>query len=153
MGAEKQKGNKMKNIILIFIISMMVMNCIPPRTSALQNSDLKMPFNMEEFDKRFNFANDLARDDMVAWWTTDSITAHKPVLLDSLDKTWFVYEDNSKRYAFYGRYQEDTKEYVSKYSFMVNKKGTVNQIANDVNGTTRKYAEAIATGKKKFDKY
>lgn len=141
----------MKNFTLIFVIVMAFTNCIPPGTSTLQNAEVKMPFNMEEFDKKFNLANDLALDDIVAWWTTDSIMAKKPTLLDSsLDKTWFVYEKDGKRFAFYGRYSEDKGVYHPKYSFKVNEKGNVKRLSNDVTEITLKYAEAVNTGKKRF---
>jgi hypothetical protein len=151
MGAEdKERKRHMKKNILMFGILLASLGCIQPNISTLPNGTVKMPFNMEEFDKRFDLAGDLALDDMVAWWTTDSIMAEKPNQLDSLDKTWFIYEENEVRFAFYGRYDDKSGQYIPKYSFFADKDGKVKRISNTVEQNAVKYAQAVTTGKSKL---
>jgi hypothetical protein len=140
----------MIKIIITSVILTTFFSCSQPNISTIPHSTVKMPFNMEEFNKRFDLAGDLALDDMVAWWTSDSIMAEKPNKLDSLDKTWFVYEEKGNRLAFYGRYNNEKGQYITKYSFSADKAGKVKRISNKISNKTLAYAQVVTTGESKL---
>jgi hypothetical protein len=129
---------------MLLILSLF--SCSPRRFFQRRTLQTAPEVATDEFNRRCELAQQLAKDDRMAWKTSDTIAAEKPMLLDTLDQTWFVYPLNDKRFAFYGRFSPDDDRYYPKYVFTTDNKGSILRLPPEVNDTTLSYARAVNTG-------
>lgn len=116
------------------------------RKSLRHSDEASSIFDSTVFVHTCALAEEFAIDDRLAWLSTDSILAEKPMLLDSLDQTWFVDKRDKARYVFYGRYFSGSGEYRPKYIFRSDTPGIVVKISPDVTDErTVRFARAIYT--------
>lgn len=143
----------MKYHHLLLCIIPLVIGCTSPGTSTIPSKlrSPPLPFDREEFYRRYRLAEQLAEDDRVAWWTSDSIAAHKPVRLDSLDQNWFIIEKGDSRYAYYGRFSTEEKRYYPKYAFIAGRDGSISTLSPPVTDSEiDACAHAVHTGTEFF---
>lgn len=133
-----------------FLIVALLFSCAS-RKIVQQPADSSDYFDTTAFQRTCALAEEFALDDRLAWLSTDSIMAEKPMLLDSLDRTWFVDKRENARYAFYGRYFAGSGEYRPKYIFRSDTPGTVVKISTDVtDARTVRFARAVSTANASF---
>jgi hypothetical protein len=140
----------MKLFFLGCILTLSLLSCTPRSVSTLPPAAPQPPFDLAAFERTCALADALARDDRVAWQSSDSISAEKPHRLDSLDRAWFVDDRDGKRYAFYGRYLKDNDVYRLKYAFMADGRGDLHRIPIEVDGRTLAFARAVSVGTAAF---
>ena len=140
----------MKRIFLGCIVMFSLFGCSLRKMFTQADVEPPPPFDMEAFERTCALADILVHDDMVAWHSTDFIMAEKPLLLDSLDQTWFVDQRNDRRYVFYGKYSAKDDTYHPKYAFMTEEGGGVQKIHAVVNERVLQFARAVTTGKQFF---
>jgi hypothetical protein len=107
-------------------------------------------FDSTEFSRTCFLAEDFVLDDRLAWSSTDSIMAEKPMLLDSLDQTWFVDKRSTMRLVFYGRYFPESGEYRPKYVFKADSSGALRRARTGVDGRAIQFARAVSTAAAEF---
>jgi hypothetical protein len=100
----------------------------------------------EAFSRSRQIAEELLKDDRIAWLSTDSILAEKSSLLDSLDRTWFVYKEDNRWFAYYGRYSDTDDTYFPKYAFVSEDGATLEKIPAVAGKTATLYAKAVTAG-------
>ena len=138
-----------KNILASAVCLMFIQlffSCTPLgffHKTVLQKRNDDIP---SEFGRRCELAGELVQDDRMAWSTSDTIAAEKPMLLDTTDQTWFVYLLNNRRFAYYGRFSPEDDQYYPKYAFIKNLHGMVERLPPSVDDTTLSYARAVHTG-------
>lgn len=110
----------------------------------------KIPFDKSLFTSRCTLAIDLVKDDLAAWWTSDSITAEKSHRLDSTDTNWFVYNRDNERLVYYGRYDEISASYLPKYIFKFSADSVVTRQTDSLSDDAQRFARAIVFSSKRF---
>ncbi|MBN1306824.1 MAG: hypothetical protein JXA18_02830 [Chitinispirillaceae bacterium] len=140
----------MKRFFLGCIVMFSLFGCSHRKMFTRGGVEPPFPFDREAFERTCALADALARDDLAAWRSTDSIMAEKPLLLDSLDQTWFVDERDGRRYVFYGRYSAKDDSYRLKYAFMAEQDGDLQKIPAVTDERALQFARAVTAGKQFF---
>jgi hypothetical protein len=88
-------------------------------TSAIAIGSGHPEFDPAEFQRRLMVAIYLDHYDRVAWKTSDAVSALiKKDGSEGLSADWFVYFENGKAVAVYGRYDEKEDRYIARYAFI-----------------------------------
>ncbi|MBN1578883.1 MAG: hypothetical protein JW913_20145 [Chitinispirillaceae bacterium] len=140
----------MERVFISCFLMFALFGCSHRKVLTLPAIEPPPPFDMKAFERTCTLADALARDDLAAWRSTDSIMAEKPLLLDSLDQTWFVDDRSGKRYVFYGRYSVNNDTFHPKYAFVTEEDGDLLKIPAVVDERVLQFARAVTTGKKHF---
>jgi hypothetical protein len=135
---------KQKTLItLIFIATSIV--CYGQESKELQ-------FNINQFNKNREVAEWLCQYDVIAWWTSDSVSAQDKKEIQRLGQEWFCFKDkNQIWHALYGKFQNQQFDMVFHY--------TVDTLSNVVRSyekidsiLTNPYCRALQTSNKQLEK-
>jgi hypothetical protein len=143
----------MKRFLFCCICTILFADCAHLKAYFTRRPAAEPPpsfFDMAAFDRTCVLADALAHDDIAAWRSTDSIMAEKPILLDSLDRTWFVDVRDGVRYVFYGRYTAEDSAYHVKYAYMEEQDGRLQRIPAVADERAGRFARAVSTGERFF---
>lgn len=114
--------------------------------------DIKPPFDMIQFNERYQIAMYLFQYDMAAWWSTDSVMKEPDSVKNKLGKEWFCIKIQNDWHAVYGRYDTITHSYVQILHYRITKNGNAlktNQILDPILSNTA--ARSIHTCLKESD--
>ena len=130
-------------------ITVTIFSC-SPRKVVRGVDDTTSAFDPDAFARTCALAEDFTLDDRLAWRSTDSIMAEKPMRLDSLDQTWFVDKRGAARYVFYGRYFSGSVDYRVKYVFRSDTPGTVVRLPGAADSRAVRFARAVSAANAVF---
>jgi hypothetical protein len=73
-------------------------------------------FDIRSFNEKFETAEWLYKYDLIAWRTSDSVSAAPKEELEKLGREWFCFNENDTWHAAYGRYENNKFEQVFHYT-------------------------------------
>jgi hypothetical protein len=113
---------KLKIILCAAILNLSL--CSPALLN--KNSDsmgIKLPFDMKQFNERYQTALYLLRYDMTALCSTDSVMNEPESVKIKLGKEWFCVKLQNDWHASYGRYDTITHSYDQILHYVITKNG------------------------------
>jgi len=143
----------MKSVFIAVLAGLCCFQCTMPWRHALSGDATSDTFLFDKsiFDNRVFLARAFAEDDRAAWWSSDSISSHPPLLIDSLDDTWFVLEREGSRQIYYGRFSPLTSRYSPKYAFRLTEDRTIVVVPPETDSLVNLFAHAVYTGNRHFN--
>jgi hypothetical protein len=113
---------KLKSILPT--VTLFLFLCTPALHNKNSNSlDLKLPFDMRQFNERYQTAMYLFQYDMAAWWSTDSVMKEPDSVKNKLGKEWFCIKIQNDWHAIYGRYDTISHSYIQILHYKISKNG------------------------------
>ena len=102
--------------VLIALIALTGIACSPALTNKIPSEFYEKSFIDYDLNFKANFeiAQYLYNYDLVAWGSSDSVSAQldkNPSLADSLGAEWCCYKEGNNFHAVYGKYYKDTDKY------------------------------------------
>ena len=139
--------------VIVFSAAIPFFSCTPRSKLSRRNVEATTGIDLAAFNRNLKIARELAIDDKIAWISTDSILSRKFSHLDSLDSTWFVCKYDNRRFAYYGRYDEEKEQYYPKYAFVSTDDSTISKLPSDTGDTgdiASFYAKMVTAGSHHF---
>jgi hypothetical protein len=92
-------------------------------TSAFVTKSNDPPFDMKEFNKRYQTALYLVQYDKAAWVSSDSVMNESESVKSALGKEWFCVKIQNDWHALYGRYDTLSHSYIQNLHYIITNKG------------------------------
>lgn len=134
---------KFSSIVILLLIS----------SSLLGQKKIKTEFDIKDFSEKAAVAEWLVRYDMVAWWTSDSVSAQSEEELIRIGKEWFCFQTSDDLWhAVYGKYKDNSYDLV--FHYCVDTTGRVKRSIEPVDTTLlNEYARALVTASETVNMY
>jgi hypothetical protein len=104
------------------IIILCLTACTPP-IHTTDKSSTDVPFDLTQFNARYQTALYLFRYDMAAWVSTDSVMKEPESVKATLGQEWFCVEIQNEWHALYGRYDTTSHSYIQILHYIISKDG------------------------------
>jgi len=113
---------KYKSMVSTVILSLFL--CTPGfHNKNTDSPDLKAPFDMKQFNKRYQTALYLLQYDMAAWGSSDSVMKEPESVKNLLGKEWFCVKIEEDWHAVYGRYDTISHSFIQILHYTIAKNG------------------------------